>query len=103
MSVLLEFSMFPTDKGESVSQYVSKVIDMIRSSGYPYRLNPMGTVIETETMDEAVDILRKAYDVLEPYSNRVFAAAKFDIRKNKSGRLEAKIKSIEDKIGKVNT
>ncbi|MCP4044177.1 MAG: thiamine-binding protein, partial [Gammaproteobacteria bacterium] len=25
MSVLLEFSMFPTDKGESVSAYVSQV------------------------------------------------------------------------------
>jgi uncharacterized protein YqgV (UPF0045/DUF77 family) len=33
MSVLLEFAMFPTDKGTSVSAYVSKVIDMIRFSG----------------------------------------------------------------------
>ncbi len=103
MSILMDFAMFPTDKGESVSQYVSKVIDMIRGSGLPYKLNPMGTVIETETMEQALEILQKAYDILQPVSNRIYAVAKFDIRKNKSGRLEGKIKSIEEKIGKVNT
>ena len=38
MSVLLEFAMFPTDKGDSVSKYVSKVIDMIKNSGLDYKL-----------------------------------------------------------------
>ncbi len=103
MSILMDFAMFPTDKGESVSQYVSKVIDMIRNSGLPYKLNPMGTVIETETMEQALEIIQKTHDILEPVSNRIYAVAKFDIRKNRSGRLEGKIKSIEQKIGKVNT
>ena len=31
MSVLLEFAMFPTDKGESVSNYVSRIIKMIKN------------------------------------------------------------------------
>jgi len=31
-SVLLEFAMFPTDKGESKSEYVSKIIKMIDES-----------------------------------------------------------------------
>ncbi len=103
MSVLVDFAIFPTDRGESVSQYVSQVIDMIRNSGYPYKLTPMSTVIETDTMREALEIIAKANDLLEPYSNRIYAVAKFDIRKNKSGRLTGKIKSIEEKIGKVNT
>jgi len=42
MSVLVEFSMFPTDKGESVSAYVSRIIKMIDESGVPYKLTPMG-------------------------------------------------------------
>jgi uncharacterized protein (TIGR00106 family) len=102
MSVLLDLVIFPTDRGESVSQYVSKVIDMIRNSGYPYKLGAMGTVIETSTVREALDLIAKAYDILEPYSNRVYAVAKMDIRKNRENRLEGKIKSIEEKIGKVN-
>jgi uncharacterized protein YqgV (UPF0045/DUF77 family) len=31
--VVLEFSMFPLDKGESLSQYVARSLDVIDSSG----------------------------------------------------------------------
>ncbi len=100
MSVLVEFSMFPTDKGESVSAYVSRIIKMIDESGLPYKLTPMGTVFETETMEEALQILEKAYKQLEPDCNRVYAVAKFDIRKGKSNRLVQKIQSVERKLGR---
>ncbi len=102
MSVLLNFAMFPTDSGTSVSPYVSKVIKMITESGLPYKLNPMGTTIETETMAEALEILNKAYDILKDHK-RIYAVANFDIQKEKSGRISSKIQSIESKIGKVNT
>jgi uncharacterized protein (TIGR00106 family) len=102
MSVLFEFAMFPTDKGESASPYVSRIIKMIRESGAHYKLTPMGTVIETESMDEALEIIRKAYAELEPDCKRIYSAVKFDIRTGPLGRMEKKIHSIEDKIGEVN-
>ncbi len=101
MSVLVEFAMFPTDKGESVSNYVSRIILMMEKSNASYRLTPMGTVFETETMKEALEIIDNAYQELEPDCNRVYSSLKFDIRKGKSGRLESKINSIEQKIGTV--
>ena len=100
MSVLVEFAMFPTDKGESVSQYVARIIKMIDESGVPYKLTPMGTVFETETMEEALKIIGEAYKQLEPDCNRVYSVVKFDIRKGKSNRLVQKIKSVENKLGK---
>ncbi len=100
MSVLVEFSMFPTDKGESVSAYVSRIIKMIDETGIPYKLTPMGTIFETETMEEALEILNKAYKQLEKDCNRVYAVAKFDIRKGKSNRLVQKIKSVENRLGR---
>jgi len=102
MSILLEFSMFPTDKGKSVSNEVSQVISMIRGSGIPYKLTPMGTVIETETMEAALNIVQKAYDLLAADSERIYSSINIDIRKSKSNRLTGKISSVEDKIGKVN-
>jgi len=102
MSVLLEFAMFPTDKGDSVSQYVSEVIKMIRESGSPYKLTAMGTIIETETIEQALEIVNQSYKVLEPLSNRVYSSIKLDIQKNKSNKLISKIESIESKIGEVN-
>ncbi len=102
MSVLTDLTIFPTDRGESVSQYVSEVIATIRESGYPYKLTPMGTVFETDTMREALDLIEKCYKVLEVHANRIYATVKFDIRKNKSNRMSQKIRSIEEKIGEVN-
>lgn len=102
MSALLEFAIFPTDKGESVSQYVSQVIEMIRESGVDYQLTAMGTLIETETFSEGLDIVNKAYAILEPHAERVYSTMTVDIQKNKSNRLKSKVNAIESKIGKVN-
>ena len=40
--------MFPLDKGESVSPYVARLVRVIRESGLPHKLGPMGTSIEGE-------------------------------------------------------
>ena len=101
MSVLAEFAMFPTDKGESVSKYVSRIIKMIDESGFSYKLTPMGTVIETKSVKEALGIIEIAYKELEEDCNRVYSTIKLDIRKGKDNRLTGKISSIEEKIGKV--
>lgn len=102
MSVLLEFSMFPTDKGESVSGYVSQVIAMIRDSGIPYRLTAMGTIVETGSLEQALGLVGQAYRILEQAGcNRVYSSLKLDIRKGKEGRLLGKVDSVRQKIGDV--
>lgn len=101
MSVLVNFAMFPTDKGSSVSEYVSQIIQMIKDSGVEYKLTSMATIIETETLSEALQIIEKAYKILEPHSDRVYCAATMDIKKSKTGRMSQKIESIENKIGEV--
>ena len=98
MSVLLEFAMFPTSDdcrdGSSVSAQVSKIIDAIDKSGVAYQLTPMGTVVETDTMKEALAIIELAYEQLSD-CERVYSSLKFDIRKNTKNRLKTKIASIE--------
>lgn len=101
MSVLLEYAMFPTDKGESVSKYVSKIIENIKNSNFQYKLTAMGTIVETQTVKEALKVIDESYEILKPFSNRVYASIKLDIRKDHKNRLIDKIKSIENKIGKV--
>lgn len=101
MSVLIEFAMFPTDKGTSVSKYVSQIIDHIRKAGFPYQLTAMGTLIETNTFQEAIQIINESYVILEPHSERIYSTVKFDIQKNKENRLEGKVDSIIQKIGEV--
>ncbi|WP_434638290.1 MTH1187 family thiamine-binding protein [Sulfurimonas sp. NW7] len=101
MSVLLEFSMFPTSDncrdGSSVSKQVAKIVDAIDKSGVAYQLTPMGTVVETKTMREALDIIELAYEQVSD-CDRVYSSLKFDIRKNTKNRLTSKIKSIETQL-----
>jgi len=101
MSVLVEFAMFPTDKGESVSQYVSKIIKMFKESEISYQLTPMGTIFEVDSFEEATNVLNMAYKTIESDCNRIYSTVKFDIRKNKQNRMKSKIDSIEKKIGEV--
>ena len=92
--VLLEFSMSPLGKGESVSKYVSRSLDIIDKSGVPYRLNPMGTVLEGE-WDEVFAVVRKCYERMKKDCNRVSCSIKVDYRKGHSGRLVSKVDSVE--------
>lgn len=102
MSVLLEFTMFPTDKSESKSKEVSEIIKIIRESGVNYQLTAMATLIETQTISEALALVEKCYLKLEELGcNRVYSTLKFDIRKGHENRLKTKIESIEKHIGEV--
>ncbi len=98
MSCLVEFAMFPTDKGESVSEYVSRIIKMFEKSEVNYQLTPMGTIFEVNTIEKATDIINKAYKELENDCNRVYTTIKMDIRKNKNNRMKQKIESVMQKI-----
>jgi uncharacterized protein (TIGR00106 family) len=92
--VLLEFSMSPLGKGESVSKYVSRSLDIIDKSGVPYRLNPMGTVLEGE-WDEVFAVVRKCYERMKKDCNRISCSIKVDYRKRHSGRLVSKVAAVE--------
>ncbi len=98
MSVVTNFAMFPTDKGDSVSPYVAKIIKHIRHSGYANQFTAMGTLIETETLPEALNLINEAYKILEEDCERVYVTVNIDIRKGNLGRMESKIRSVEDKL-----
>lgn len=102
MSVLLDLSIFPVDRGAGVSGFVAPVIAMIRDSGHDYRLSPMGTVVETDTLPEALAVIERAYAILEAAGcERVYATAKLDIRPGQTGRMEGKVASVRRQIGEV--
>ena len=92
--VLAEFSMFPTDKGESVSKYVSQILDFIDNNGITYQLTPMGTVLEG-SWEEVMEVISGCFKILEPQSNRITTCIKVDYRKGETSRMKSKIAKIE--------
>lgn len=92
--VLLEFSMSPLGKGESVGKYVARSLDIIDKSGVSYRLNPMGTVLEGE-WEQVFAVVQKCYERMKKDCTRISCTIKVDYRKGHSGRLQSKVTSIE--------
>ena len=96
MSVIVDFTIFPVDKGEALSQYVARAAKIIKESGLPYAIGPMGTSIEGE-WDETMGVLSRCFGELKKDCNRVYMAIKIDYRKGPAGRIKAKVESLEEK------
>lgn len=89
--------MSPFDKGASLSAYVARSLDIIDRSGIPYRLNPMGTVIEG-TWDEVLGVVTQCFERMRLDCERISVAVKIDYRKGRPGRLTGKIESLERRL-----
>ena len=97
--MLLEFSISHMDKGESVSPYVARSLDVIDKSGLEYQLHAMGTIVEGE-MDQVLAVLRDCLAAMASDCDRITCTAKLDYRKGYSGRLAAKPASVEKHLGR---
>jgi len=97
--LLLEFSMYPTDKGESVSDYVQGNLEIIDDSGLPYKLGPMGTCLEGE-WDEVMAVVTRCFERMQADCGRVAVSLKVDYREGATGRLESKVATVKAKTGR---
>lgn len=97
--VLLDFSMTPLGKGESVSAYVARCEEVIAASGLDYRLHAMGTTLEGE-LDQVLAVVRRCFEALQTDCNRISCSIKIDYRKGPGGRLESKVKKVQELVGR---
>lgn len=97
--VLLEFSMYPTDKGDSVSDYVKRSLEIIDDSGLPYRLGPMGTTIEGE-WDRVMAVVTRCFERMKDDTGRIACQIKIDWREGPGGRLDSKVETLRRKTGR---
>ncbi len=100
MSALVEFAMFPTEKTQSKSEFVARVLDIVDRSGLAYQLTPMGTIIEAQTVGEVFAVIESAYAELQEDCSRIYSAIKIDYREGPVGRLGKKVGSVEEKLGR---
>jgi uncharacterized protein (TIGR00106 family) len=97
--VLLDFSMTPVGKGESVSPFVARCLEVVAASGLDYRLHAMGTTLEGE-LDEVLAVVRRCFEALQTDCDRISCSIKIDYRKGPGGRLEGKVRKVEALMGR---
>jgi len=97
--MIVEFAIVPLDKGVSLSDYVSQVLDMVDNSGLDYKLTPMGTIVEGE-WDEVMGLIKRCHEHIRGVSDRVETRIIIDDRKGAKGRITGKVESVKGKLEK---
>ena len=87
-------------EGTSLSPYVASCEKVLReyAGDLKHELTAMGTIIEGD-LDQILALIRKLHEV--PFSQgaqRVSTIIRIDDRRDRSGSIAQKIKSVEDKI-----
>lgn len=98
--MIAQFSIVPLGVGVSVSQYIARVINIVDESGLPYKLHAMGTIVEGD-WDQVMALIKKCRDILMDEVERLLIDIKIDDRKGVTGRIEGKVKSVEEKLGRT--
>jgi uncharacterized protein (TIGR00106 family) len=86
-------SITPLGRDESVSEYVARAVRVIKKSGLSWRLTPMGTIIEADTLAEVFAAVNAAVEELSD-CNRISISVKVDYRRSRKGDMDDKVESV---------
>ncbi|MCL4456562.1 MAG: MTH1187 family thiamine-binding protein [Nitrospirae bacterium] len=98
--MLAEFSIIPIGSGSSIGDQLAIALRVVDESGMPYKVNPMGTVVEGE-WDDIIKLVKRCHDEIMKKEERVLISISIDDRKGKPNRIEEKVASVERRIGKA--
>lgn len=92
MAVLLELSIFSISGEISKRGEVAGVLSALQKEGYFPILGAMGSVIETETMSQALRAIEIASNAMD--AKRYYVVAKFDCYPERKQMLEGRIERV---------
>ena len=98
-----EISIYPMGTGNtSASFYIAKAIESIQNmDGVRYEINPMGTVLESESIEKIYDAAKSMMEVVHNLGvARVEVILKVDSRQDKNKKMEEKLESIKKYLEK---
>src|SRR5690348_15175232 len=94
--MLVAFSVSPLGgESESVGKAVAEAVRVVRESGLPNETTAMFTLIEGDSWDEVMDVVRRAVEAVAAQAPRVSLVLKADIRPGHTGQLTAKVERVE--------
>jgi uncharacterized protein (TIGR00106 family) len=98
--MLFGVSVIPIGEGPSILGPVSRVIEKIITSGLPYEVTGMNTVVEGD-WDTVMPVLREAEREVRQNHGRIFMVITIDDRPNGKARLRASIDEVEQTLGRA--
>jgi uncharacterized protein (TIGR00106 family) len=101
--IIVEFSVAPLGTSDtSLSDYVSEACKVVDKSGLKYILTPMSTIMEAESVKEAMEVVERAHEaVIKAGAKRVVTNIKIDDRRDRKGRrMEDKVNIVKSKLSR---
>jgi uncharacterized protein (TIGR00106 family) len=99
MSVLVAFSVTPLGVGENVGEIVAEAVRVVRESGLANRTDAMFTLVEGESWDEVMDVVKHAVEAVGRHAPRVSTVVKVDWRPSVTDAMTGKVESVERHLG----
>lgn len=97
--MLASFSVVPMGVTGGVKTLVAEALKVVDESGLPYELGAMQTTLEGDEQRVMEVILRCHRRMLE-LAPRVLTHITLDERRGATGRLEGKVRDVEEILGK---
>ncbi|MBU1049184.1 MTH1187 family thiamine-binding protein [Candidatus Bipolaricaulota bacterium] len=95
--MIVDFSIAPIGKGESLSFDVAEAFKIIHASGIAFEHHAMGTNLEGD-WDEVMAVIKACRDKLLQSCDRVSISIKIDDRKGRVDGLKSKVISARSKM-----
>lgn len=95
MSVLVAFSVTPLGIGERVGRVVAEAVRVVRESGLANQTDAMFTLVEGDSWDEVMGVVKRAVEAVAAQAPRVSTVIKVDYRPDASEALTAKVEAVE--------
>ncbi|MGH9920836.1 MAG: MTH1187 family thiamine-binding protein, partial [Nitrososphaerales archaeon] len=83
--------------GESVSEWVSEAVELVRASGLPNETNAMFTNVEGE-WDDVMALIKACVIKVADHSPRVELVMKVDYRPGVTDALHSKVEAVEERL-----
>lgn len=94
--MLAIFTVVPVSEGESISPFVTKIVEQVDKSGLDYKLTSMGTIVEGD-WDGVMSVIKKCHHIMRRHAARVITNITIDDRKGAKNRLQGKVESVLQK------
>jgi uncharacterized protein (TIGR00106 family) len=97
MTVVALLSAAPVREG-SMAEEVAKAVEALEEFDVSYETNPMGTVIETESIDELFAAAQAAHEAVD--GDRVSTVLKIDDKRTDDRSARRKVEDVEEQLGR---
>ena len=98
--ITVELTVIPIGTSNtSLSNYVAAAVSALDSSGIKYELTGMGTLLESDDLNEIFKAITSAHEaVFKSGAERVATSIKIDERRDKNRTITDKVSSVNEKL-----